>query len=193
MTGNAGHTRRYVNHDEVERISVELEERRSERPRSSSRLGSSLSSNRPHCAPSVALSIGSARGSRIAEYPAERAATPDSIHQQVSSPPPPIPPGSRPCAPTPMHAARERQPTGQMPFPQIHGARLERMFFSEHNAKTCIVCHRRRHHKVAQRLLWYPASKGRKVTCCGCRGRGREFQRGLDRRWREGPRSHHIP
>jgi len=48
MTGNVGQTRRYVDDDEVERISVELEERRSERSRSSSRLGSSLSSNGSH-------------------------------------------------------------------------------------------------------------------------------------------------
>ena len=171
MTGNVGHTRRYVDRDELERISVELEERRSERSRSSSRLGSSLSSNGSHRAPSVASSIGSARSSRLAESPAERAATPDSIHQQrqrASSPPPAVPKmsGPRPCAPTPMHAARERQPTGETPFPQIRGARLERMFFSapEHNARTCTVCHRRRHHEAAQRPLWYPASKGRKVT-----------------------------
>ena len=40
------------------------------------------------------------------------------------------------------------------------------MFFSapEHNAKTCTVCHRRRHHVAAQRPLWYPASKGHEVT-----------------------------
>jgi hypothetical protein len=169
MTGNVGHTRRYVDRDELERISVELEERRSERSRSSSRLGSSLSSNGSHRAPSVASSIGSARSSRIAESPAERAATPDSIHQQrqrVSSALPPLCQVSRPCAPTPMHAVRERQPTGETRFPQIRGARLERMFFSapEHNARTCTVCHRRRHHEAVQRPLWYPASKGRKVT-----------------------------
>ncbi|KAH8989592.1 hypothetical protein EDB86DRAFT_2942000 [Lactarius hatsudake] len=167
ITGNLGRTRRYVDHDEVERISMELEERRSERSRSSSRLGSSLSSNGSHRAPSVASSIGSARSSRIVESPVERAATPDSIHQweRVSSPPPAVQ-VSRPSAPTPAHAARERPPAGEKPFPQIRGARLERMFFSapEHNAKTCTVCHRRRHYEAAQRPLWYPASKGRKVT-----------------------------
>ncbi|KAH9042264.1 hypothetical protein EDB85DRAFT_1918825 [Lactarius pseudohatsudake] len=167
MTGNVGHTRRYVDHDEVERISVELEERRSERSRSSSRLGSSLSSNGSHRAPSVASSIASARSSRIVESPVERAATPDSIHrwERVSSPPPAVQ-VSRPSAPTPAHAARERPPAGETPFPQIRGARLERMFFSapEHNAKTCTVCHRRRHYEAPQRPLWYPASKGRRVT-----------------------------
>ncbi|KAN0139743.1 hypothetical protein V8E53_002405 [Lactarius tabidus] len=184
MAGTVGHTRRYVDHDELERISVELEERRSERSRSSSRLGSSLSSNGSHRAPSVASSIGSARSSRLAESPAERAGTPDSIHQhrqRVSSPPAvPILPGSRPCAPTPMHAARERQPTGETPFPQIRGARLERMFFSapEHNAKTCTVCHRRRHHVAAPRPLWYPASKGREVTVADAGEEDEGFEEG---------------
>ncbi|KAH9017470.1 hypothetical protein EDB83DRAFT_2437545 [Lactarius deliciosus] len=167
MTGNVGRTRRYVDHDKAERISVELEERRSERSRSSSRLGSSLSSNGSHRAPSVASSISSARSSRIVESPVERAATLDSIHQWewVSSPPPAVQ-VSRPSAPTPAHAARERPPAGNMPFPQIQGARLERMFFSapEHNAKTCTVCHRRRHYEAAQRPLWCPATKGCKVT-----------------------------
>ena len=185
MMGTVGHTRRYVDHDELERISVELEERRSERSRSSSRLGSSLSSNGSHRAPSVASSVGSARSSRLAEFPAERAATPDIINQhrqRASSPPPaaPILPGSRPCAPTPMHAARDRQPTGETPFPQIRGARLERMFFSapEHNAKTCTVCHRRRHHVAAQRPLWYPASKGHEVTVADAGEEDEGFEEG---------------
>lgn len=36
--------------------------------------------------------------------------------------------------------------TPETPFPQIRGAHLERLFFSapEHNARTCTVCHRRR-------------------------------------------------
>ncbi|KAI9465634.1 hypothetical protein BJY52DRAFT_1245223 [Lactarius psammicola] len=173
MTGNEGHARRYVDHDEVERISVELEERRSERSRSSSRLGSSLSSNGSHRASSVASSIGSARSSRIPESPAERAATPDVIRQQrrrVSSPPPAVQ-GSRPCAPTPAHAARERHTAEETPFPQIRGARLERMFFSapEHNAKTCTA---------AQRPLWYPASKGRKVTVADAGEEDEGFEEG---------------
>ncbi|KAH9076956.1 hypothetical protein EDB83DRAFT_2347419 [Lactarius deliciosus] len=160
MTGNVGHTQHYVDHDKVERISVELEEWCSE-------LGSSLSSNGSHCAPSVALSISSARSSRIIESPVECAATLDSIHQweQVSSPPPAVQ-VSRPSAPTPAHAAQERPPAGEMPFPQIQGARLKRMSFSapEHNAKTCTVCHRRRHYEAAQQPLWCLASKGCKVT-----------------------------
>ena len=185
-SGGGSNTRRYVEDSEVERISVELEERRSERSRSSSRLGSSLSSNGSNRAPSVASSIGSARNSSIA---ASRAATPDSIRQRrrrvsTSPVPPAVPPtvrDSRPPAPTPAHAARERHHTGETPFPQIRGARLERMFFSapEHNARTCTVCHRRRHHDdVAPRPLWYPASKGRNVTVADANDEDEGFEEG---------------
>jgi hypothetical protein len=184
ITGIGSNTRRYVEDSEVERISMELEERRSERSRSSSRLGSSLSSNGSHRAPSVASSIGSARNSSIAVSLLERAATPDSIHhrrrQVLSSPMPPAVQDSRPYAPTPAHATRERQAAEETPFPQIRGARLERMFFSapEHNARTCTVCHRRRHCDVAQRPLWYPASKGRNVTVADANDEDEGFEEG---------------
>jgi cell division septation protein DedD len=185
MTGNGNNTRRrYVEDSEVERISVELEERRSERSRSSSRLGSSLSSNGSHRAPSVASSISSARNSYIAASLLERAATPDSIHQRrgqaTSSPIPPTIQDARPPAPTPAQAARERHAAEETPFPQIRGARLERMFFSapEHNTRTCTVCHRRRHREAAPRPLWYPASKGRNVTVAGANDEDEGFEEG---------------
>ena len=185
ITSKGGNRRRYVEDTEVERISVELEERRSERSRSSSRLGSSFSSNGSYRAPSVASSIGSARNSSIAASLLERAATPDSIHQprQKASglPMPPIMQDSRPPASTPAHAARERHAGGEeTPFPQIRGARLERMFFSapEHNARTCTVCHRRRHHEAAPRPLWYPASKGRNVTVADANEEDEGFEEG---------------
>ena len=161
-------TQRYVEDSELERISVELEERRSERSRSSSRLGSSVSSNGSHRAPSVASSVGSARNPLIAASPPERAATLDSHRQrrrQASRSSVPLGHDPRPSAPTPAHA-RERHLAGEVPFPQIRGAQLERMFFSapEHNTKTCTVCNRRRYREVAPRALWYPASKGHNVT-----------------------------
>ncbi|KAI0304538.1 hypothetical protein B0F90DRAFT_1706727 [Multifurca ochricompacta] len=162
VAGGGSNTRRYVEDIEVDRISAELEERRSERSRSSSRLGSSISSDGSHRAPSVA---SSARNRQIASSPPGHAATLGNIRQENQSPPPrPFMQDSRPTAPTPAHAAREWRPADETPFPQIRGARLERMFFSapEHNAKTCTVCHRRRHH--APRPLWYPATKGRNVT-----------------------------
>jgi len=54
------------------------------------------------------------------------------------------------------------------------------MFFSapEHNTKTCTVCHRRRHHEAAQRPLWYPASKGRKVTVADAGEEDEGFEEG---------------
>jgi hypothetical protein len=169
IEGHGANTQRYVEDSELERISEELEERRSERSRSSSRLGSSVSSNGSHRAPSVASSVGSARNPLIPALPSERAATLDSLRQrrrQASRSSVPITTQDpRPPAPTPAHA-RGRHHTGEVPFPQIRGARLERMFFSapEHNSKTCTVCNRRRYREAAPRALWYPASKGHNVT-----------------------------
>lgn len=169
IEGHGANTRRYVEDSELERISVELEERRSERSRSSSRLGSSVSSNGSHRAPSVASSVGSARNPLTAAPPSERAVTLDNLRQrrrQASRSSGPIATRDpRPTAPTPAHG-RERHHTGEFPFPHIRGARLERMFFSapEHNSKTCTVCNRRRYREAAPRALWYPASKGHNVT-----------------------------
>ena len=169
IEGHGTNTQRYVGDSELERISVELEERRSERSRSSSRLGSSVSSNGSHRAPSVASSVGSARNPLIAPPPSEHAATLDSLHQrrrQASRSSVPITTQEpRPPAPTPAHA-RERHHAGEAFFPQIRGARLERMFFSapDHNSKTCTVCNRRCYREAAPRPLWYPASKGHNVT-----------------------------
>jgi hypothetical protein len=167
--GHGTNTQRYVEDSELERISVELEERRAERSRSSSRLGSSVSSNGSHRAPSVASSVGSAHNPLMAVPPLERTATLDVLRQrrrQASRSSVPIPTQDpRPPAPTPAHA-RERHHAGEVSFPQIRGARLERMFFSapEHNSKTCTVCNRRRYREAPPRPLWYPASKGHNVT-----------------------------
>jgi hypothetical protein len=175
-----GNTQRYVEDSELERISAELEERRSERSRSSSRLGSSVSSNGSHRAPSVASSIRSARSPLISTYPLERAASPDRLRQrrrQASGST--VPQDSRPPAPTPAHA-RERHHAGEVHFPQIRGARLERMFFSapEHNSKTCTVCNRRRSREEAQRPLWYPASRGHNVTVADANDEDEGFDEG---------------
>jgi hypothetical protein len=168
VEGHGTNARPYVEDSELERISAELEERRSERSRSSSRLGSSVSSNGSHRAPSVASSVGSARNSLIAA-PIERAVTLDTLRQrrrQASRSSGPITTQDHgPPAPTPAHG-RDRHHAGEFPFPQIRGAQLERMFFSapEHNSKTCTVCNRRRYQEAPPRALWYPASKGHNVT-----------------------------
>ncbi|KAI0714073.1 hypothetical protein C8T65DRAFT_806673 [Cerioporus squamosus] len=85
---------------------------------------------------------------------------PADITQQPAAPP-------RPTAPTPAAASQTRrartapqpQAAADAPFPQIRGARLERMFFSapEHNAETCTMCHRRRRRRpveVEQAAEW---------------------------------------
>jgi hypothetical protein len=179
---NATNAQRYVEDSELERISMELEERRSERSRSSSRLGSSVSSNGSHRAPSVTSSVGSARNPLIAASPPERATTLDSHRQrrrQASRSSVPLMQVPRPSAPTPAHA-RERHLAGEVPFPQIRGAQLERMFFSapEHNTKTCTVCNRRRYRGAAPRALWYPASKGHNVTVADANDEDEGFEEG---------------
>ncbi|KAI0317641.1 hypothetical protein OF83DRAFT_1120269 [Amylostereum chailletii] len=213
-------TRRFIDESEVERISQELEERRSERSgsRSASRLGNSLSrsqssthSRSSHRSASIASSVsGSERGSsrsnsRLGAFVEDapprarsRAGTPDlasasqKLRRHVSSPPEmQAQAGPRPPAPTPAHASgqtgvaevstpypsQRTQKRGkaaepavvETPFPQIRGARLERLFFSapEHNVKTCTVCRRRRRPEAGaeslKRPLWYPPTKERKT------------------------------
>ncbi|KAJ7288548.1 hypothetical protein C8J57DRAFT_1166320, partial [Mycena rebaudengoi] len=77
--------------------------------------------------------------------------------QQQQSPPqlarPTVPTPSRPAVPTPSRARRDRYAASDVdddagpatPFPQIRGARLERLFFSAppHDRRTCAVCCRR--------------------------------------------------
>ncbi|KAG5640635.1 hypothetical protein DXG03_007705, partial [Asterophora parasitica] len=56
---------------------------------------------------------------------------------------------------------RPADPVEETPFPQIRGTHLERLFFSapEHNAKTCTVCHRRRPHAADEDIepSWVPS------------------------------------
>ncbi|GBE85280.1 hypothetical protein SCP_0704670 [Sparassis crispa] len=152
--------RQSVDTAELERISAEVEERRSER--SSSVHSPALS--RPHSR----LSERSA--SPLLSRPASRIASTSNSSQVVDdvqrapSPTSPMDGPSRPPAPTPRVSGKvrmseeTRSPSGkpcseqqqavepETPFPQIRGARLERLFFSapEHNVETCTICHRRR-------------------------------------------------
>lgn len=161
-------TRPFVTDEELERISVELSERRSERSRASS----------------VASSVKSLPKSLtyVTERPVSpflrgsaQSAPPDLARSEHRSSPeldPRIPDPryrvSRTTAPGPsrttirapidphaphqdhmedeaqVHDALEELENG--PFPQIRGERLERLFFSapDHNAKSCSVCNRRK-------------------------------------------------
>jgi hypothetical protein len=115
---------------ELERITIEMEERRSS---STSGIGQAHSGALP---PS---------GSRVA--------SPSGRHQRHHV-------SFRPYAPTPIHARRNKDNGNDMetPFPQIRGGHLERLFFSapEHNPKTCTVCRRRRRPHGESPLSWLP-------------------------------------
>lgn len=140
---NAGApSRRFVDGEELERISLELEERRSDHS------GESLSRLRGDA---------SSRSTAVRGPPG-----PANFAQSAS----------RPAAPTPTHPPRptsygRSKPAPSMvqdplatPFPQIRGGHLERLFFSapEHNAKTCAVCRRRRRPDSPS---WIPRHKAR--------------------------------
>ncbi|RDX49872.1 hypothetical protein OH76DRAFT_1403113 [Lentinus brumalis] len=96
---------------------------------------------------------------RFAGEPSQtESSRPPSPHLQADNTQQPAAP-PRPTAPTPAasqkrraHTASQAQPATEAPFPQIRGARLERMFFSapEHNAETCTMCHRRRRRRPAE-------------------------------------------
>jgi hypothetical protein len=136
-----------IDGEELDRISLELEERRSDRSKEANdgnRVG------RDNRAPSPST--------------AARGPPSPSNHAQSTS---------RLAAPTTVHASR-RASHGRLkpvtaadhdslsiPFPQIRGGHLERLFFSapEHNAKTCTVCHRRSRRPASP--SWIPKRKDR--------------------------------
>lgn len=173
-------TKPFVDLDEVDRISTDLQDRRSERSASMMQRSQSLSLTESRgFARSVSRSASPALSNRSSVYLNSRRSSPvredeppvppiketeaarTNIHQRSPSPVQQDQPDLRPSGPTPAYAtrpqARAKQPepssSGQRPapapaetpFPQIHGERLERLFFSapEHNAQTCTVCHRR--------------------------------------------------
>ncbi|KAF8895141.1 hypothetical protein BD779DRAFT_1797040 [Infundibulicybe gibba] len=158
----------FLNTEELERISAEVEERRSNLSMSGmSSISQSRSRARASPTPSrspsptitqrlrPAIDVSTAMDtSRTAQRPASPAVlSPRPRFSQLRAPSPLVRPSastSRPPAPTPAHQTRRAKQdaaTPETPFPQIRGEHLERLFFSapEHNAKTCTVCHRRPH------------------------------------------------
>lgn len=122
--------RKFADSIELERISVELEERKS-------------NSSHQTCSRSQAPSPKMHH-----EVDSGRAISPSGRPSLARRQPKVL--SSHPTAPTPMHASRrahhEKQDGLETPFPQIRGGHLERLFFSapEHNANACNICHRRR-------------------------------------------------
>jgi hypothetical protein len=148
-------TRRFIDGEELDRISLELEKRRSDHSRGSlSRFRREASDDedrlhRNHRAPSpstVARDPGDPAD--FAQLTSRPAATVTSAHafRRTSYGRAKPPPNQDPVA---------------TPFPQIRGGHLETLFFSapEHNAKTCTVCHRRR--RRPESPSWIPRRTGR--------------------------------
>ena len=132
---------RFIDEEELDQISADIDERRSghaESVASQSRVEFSRSQS-PTMEPISALE----RSLDNHEELEERVPTPGPSRQ---------PHCPRPAAPTPGHAKRNSNRRRlsddevNTPFPQIRGARLERLFFNapDHNSKTCNVCFRRR-------------------------------------------------
>ena len=155
--------------EDLERISAEVEERRSDASLVSltrsrrSRSPSPVRASSPSPTPTRSQRRATVAEEEEEEEGTERAVSPALTsyrHQQrlghQQQQPRQKPPSSsfRPSAPSPGQAARHTRRSNppqpeelETPFPQIRGERLERLFFSapEHNAKTCTVCYRRRH------------------------------------------------
>ena len=144
----------FIDGDELDRISLELEARRSDRS------GGSVG-------PLGRIDINPDNGGDRS-----RAPSPSSIHRASPTPteaarPRIVRPEERPAAEQgTRRASHSHSKAGKVseefpstPFPQIRGGHLERLFFSapEHNAKTCNVCHRGS--KRPQSLSWIPRQR----------------------------------
>ncbi|EGN98104.1 hypothetical protein SERLA73DRAFT_182971, partial [Serpula lacrymans var. lacrymans S7.3] len=171
-SSHAGSSRPFVDPEELDRISVELEERRSDRSSSSSRTNSRVqdhsaaldvdqritSSRRTSTNGSVRSGNRSARES-VRGFGSEGVSVPErgddvdfltrsKLHHQDDDIAQPLPavPGRSAQHEKITQIQRSAGSDPVTPFPRIRSGHLERLFFSapEHNAKTCTVCHRRR-------------------------------------------------
>jgi len=163
-------TRPFVTDEELERISVELSERRSERSRASSVASSvkSLPKSLTYITerPDSPFLRGSAQSAPPDLARSEHRSSPEldpripDPRYRVTRTTAPMPSGTASRPPTNKHAPRHDQGEDEeeaqdhaaleelesSPFPQIRGEHLERLFFSapDHNAKSCNVCNRRK-------------------------------------------------
>ena len=155
--------------EDLERISAEVEERRSDASLVS--LTRSRRSRSPSPTPTRSQRRAAVAEEEEEEEGTERAVSPaltsyrhqQRLGHQQQQRQKPSSSSFRPSAPSPGQAARHSrrshppQPEElETPFPQIRGERLERLFFSapEHNAKTCTVCYRRRHRDRPSSPSW---------------------------------------
>ena len=161
-------TRPFVTDEELERISVELSERRSERSRDSSVAGSVKSLTYATDRPDSPFLRGSAQSAPPDLARSERRSSPELDPRapdpwyrvtRTAAPRPSRTAGRPPADRHTLHQDRggdvdqvqdhaALEELESSPFPQIRGERLERLFFSasDHNARTCNVCNRRKRH-----------------------------------------------
>ncbi|THH03864.1 hypothetical protein EW145_g5947 [Phellinidium pouzarii] len=148
---------RFIDENEFERVSADLEERRSERSVTNSRNQSQdqgLTQSQPdnwedHREKRQAQTSRSTRVKATEDTQRVRARVTDEES----------PKSRRLYAKTPARAVKKQKAETETPFPQIRGERLERLFFSapEHNARTCRVCHRRRRPGESDDELDFPS------------------------------------
>jgi len=158
--------------EDLERISAEVEERRSDASLVSlTRSRRSMSPSPVRTSSPPPTPTRSQRWAAVAEEEeegTERAVSPaltsyrhqQRLGHQQQQRQKPSSSSSRPSASTAARHTRRSHPPQpeelETPFPQIRGERLERLFFSapEHNAKTCTVCYRRRHRDRPSSPSW---------------------------------------
>lgn len=183
------HAKPYIDAEELDRISLEVEERRSERSMSRSVCSTSRfresSKSQVHSRPSSPLVSTASVSSPSART---RKENPDT-NLAVEGRKPPSP------SPLPHHLSREesslsKQPAAQglgdsnaTPFPHVRGSRMERLFFAapQHDTRTCRLCHKRRPlvaatNSVEARHVWgldRSVSRGGPESVGGFMGHGR--------------------
>ena len=148
---------RFIDEEELERVSADLEERRSLRSASDHSQDESFFRSGSQEARQPNQHESRPTRPKEEEKPRCRIAvnkSPKANRVYAKTP-------ARPVAPkTEVENAEE-----EVPFPQIRGERLEKLFFSapEHNERTCRICHRRRRPGASDDELdntsWLPPRK----------------------------------
>ncbi|TDL22091.1 hypothetical protein BD410DRAFT_788773 [Rickenella mellea] len=149
--GKAG---RYVEDEEIDRVTEELEERRSERSQSTHR---SVPSFHAEFQPPTSDRPSHRKGTvEVATLHTETARENGEAMDGPSPPPGPTPSHVHGLSTEGVH----NDPPTTTPFPQIRGERLERLFFSApaHNPNTCRACHRRMRPRAP---ILFPPLQGR--------------------------------
>ena len=141
-------SRRFVDKEELDRITAEVEERRSNHSSNSIGLQSRPTSSPSSVKRDKGVTVEDEEEQEILPQPSNiphhsQSRLQTTLQPESSSFRPSI--GYAPKQAGPAHFQDPDEP--ETPFPQIRGEHLERLFFSapEHNAKTCAVCYRRRH------------------------------------------------